>query len=76
MIVNAELYLTADRYNPTLRATVPGSWVLALASRLPGQSEASPVPEFYGNTKAEAKQNAINALQARGFSGVLRINRH
>jgi len=73
--VYADLWLTADAYNPRLRATVPGSWVLRLWDRLPGQFLSAPVPEFYGNTPDEAKRNAVQALKGYGVRGVLKVTR-
>tara|TARA_B110000971_G_scaffold153291_1_gene156546 strand:- start:271 stop:492 length:222 start_codon:yes stop_codon:yes gene_type:complete len=67
----ADCYFQPEKYNPRLRATVPPAWVVEFDSALQG---ANVPPVFYGNTRREAIQDAIDTLKSRGLTGRLILN--
>ena len=67
MIIHAACYLQPDRYNPTLRATVPGAWLVEFDAPIPGHGNVAPV--FVGETRSAAIRNAVEALKNRGLTG-------
>lgn len=72
MIITASCYFQPDRYNPRLRATIPGAWHVAFDAPIPGHGNISPM--FVGETRAAAITNAIDALKNRGLTGSLRLH--
>ena len=70
-IFNADCYYKQEQYNPRLRATIPPSWIIEFDCALPGTNVP---PVFFGNTRKEAIQNAIDCLQSFGLTGRLILN--
>jgi len=67
----ADCYFQTEQYNPRIRATVPPAWIVEFDCALEGTNVP---PVFYGKTRREAIQNAINTLQSIGLTGRLILN--
>ena len=72
MLITASCYLQPERYSPSLRATVPGAWLVEFDAPIPGHGNLAPV--FVGETRTAAIRNACEALKNRGLSGSLRLH--
>jgi hypothetical protein len=70
-LFKADCYFKQEQYNHRIRATVPPSWVIEFDCALPNTNVP---PMFFGNTRKEAIQNAIDCLKSRGFTGRLILN--
>ncbi len=69
--INAECYFQPETYNPRLRATVPPAWVIEFECALPNTNVP---PVFFGRTRREAIENAIETLRSFGLTGRLILN--
>lgn len=67
----ADCYFQPEQYNPRIRATVPPAWIIELDCALQGSNVP---PVFYGKTRSEAIQNAIDTLKSFGLTGRLILN--
>jgi len=70
-LFKADCYFKQEQYNPRIRATVPPAWVVEFDCALPNTNVP---PVFFGNTRKEAIQNAIDCLQSFGLTGRLILN--
>lgn len=70
-VFTASVFFQAEKYNPTLRATVPAAWIVELDNPLPGSNL---VPQAVGETKREAVANMIAILKDQGLTGSLRLH--
>lgn len=70
-LFKADCYFKEEQYNPRIRATVPPAWVIEFDCALPNTNVP---PVFFGNTRKEAIQNAIDCLQSFGLTGRLILN--
>ena len=68
---NADCYFQQEQYNPRIRATVPPAWVVEFDCALP---DTNVPPVFYGHSRREAIQNAIDCLKSMGLTGRLILN--
>jgi len=70
-LFKADCYFQQEQYNPRIRATVPPAWVIEFDCALPNTNVP---PVFYGISRREAIQNAIDCLKSRGLTGRLILN--
>ena len=70
-LFKADCYFKEEQYNPRIRATTPPAWVIEFDCALPNTNVP---PVFFGKTRKEAIQNAIDCLQSFGLTGRLILN--
>ena len=70
-LFKADCYFQQEQYNPRIRATVPPVWVIEFDCALPGTNVP---PVFFGHSRKEAIQNAIDCLKSMGLTGRLILN--
>ena len=70
-LFNADCYFQEEQYNPRIRATVPPAWIVEFDCALP---DTNILPVFYGHSRREAIENAIDCLKSRGLTGRLILN--
>jgi len=86
-LFKADCYFQEEKYNPRIRATVPPAWVIEFDCALPNLAEQTVLrnfrvpaadtnvpPVFYGISRREVIQNAIDCLKSMGLTGRLILN--
>ena len=71
--IGAACFWMDDKYSPSLRATIPGAWILELDSLLPCQSNTPPL-KFVGNSRREVIQNTVDMMRTLGYTGTLKLH--
>jgi hypothetical protein len=70
-LFKADCYFQQEQYNHRIRATVPPAWVVEFDCALP---DTNVPPMFFGASRKEAIQNAIDCLKSRGLTGRVVLN--